>query len=203
MADNIIALIPEQAPAAYEVLAKVRNSDDLPEVKIYGAVVLETDAEGQPTVQESYDPYEGSGPVAGGLLGALVGVLGGPLGVLLGATAGSAIGAARQGSDEIDAFEALPLIAQKLGPSRTAAIILAAESDDAPLDALGSETGSMVVRGSAAALLDEVQQLQDVADDEAYKQAAAERAEKREEFSRKAEDTWEDFKAKFTGGHQK
>jgi uncharacterized membrane protein len=114
MESSVIVITPADPGRVFEAQSKVRELGDRNKIDLYAEAVIETDADGSPTIKNLDEPVFGIGALTGGLLGSLVGVLGGPIGVLLGLAAGVAAGAIGDTVAATVAFDALPQIAAKL-----------------------------------------------------------------------------------------
>jgi uncharacterized membrane protein len=200
MESSVIVITPADPGRVFEAQSKVRELGDRGKIDLYAEAVIETDADGSPTIKNLDEPVFGIGALTGGLLGSLVGVLGGPIGALLGLAAGVAAGAIGDTVAATVAFDVLPQIAAKLlKPQTTALVVVAREPSPDELDALAEAVNATVNRWPVEDVLSDVYAAQEA--DKADKDESADvsstvqdakSAEKKKEFA----DGWAAFTAR-------
>ena len=196
MDQNVVVCLFEVESEAFRALSELKQAPGDKQSFVAQAVVVKKQ-NGVVTPLDRFDSGAATGndTVYGGIVGSLIGILGGPLGVLLGGSYGMLVGAT------VDSFEALgsacliEQIAGKVPEGYAALVALAAEEDEAILDAKLNKFDVVIARFDAAAVATEVEQAQEMAAEMARQARMELRKEKKASFKEKVAEKQAKFAA--------
>ncbi len=192
--DNVAFITFEEEAKAFQALSTVRQLAAEGKLDFRGGAVVSRNADGSIKIEETDGRGIGGGTSTGGLVGALVGILGGPLGVLLGWGTGALVGGVIDARDLQTRLGVLHRVGEMIPEGKNGLIAEVRENGFGALDQAVARLGGTIVRSSTEAIEEEVQ--------EARKQAShAETEERREDFTDRIKDTFEDLRSKLPGQH--
>ncbi len=134
----------------------------------------------------------------GGLIGMTIGILGGPLGMLLGGSYGALVGSTVDAGEAVFGASMLDQIADKLDDGMVALVALAAEKDEAAIDAKLSAFDTVIARFDAEAVAEEVDRAFEKQAEMARQARMELRKEKKEKAHEELKENMEILSANFT-----
>ena len=202
MDQNIVVCLFEVESEAFQALSELKKAPGDKQSFVTQAIIVKKE-NGVVSPLDRFDTAAATGKdtVFGGIVGALVGILGGPIGVLLGGSYGALVGATVDSVEALGNACMIEQIAEKLPDGEVALVALAAEEDEAILDAKLNKFKSVIARFDAAVVAAEVEQAQEMAAEMARlarrelrsekKESVKEKiAEKQAKFADECEDMW-------------
>lgn len=198
MQENMVVGIFNVESEAYQAMAELKREPGN-EKSLISQVVLAKKENGVIRMLDSFDTGAVTldDTLAGGLAGALIGILGGPIGVLLGYSYGTLLGSMMDSCDAVDQASMIEQIANKMEDGDVIIVALAAEEDEAILDAAFTKFDSTVVRFDAAVIAQEVEEARVMEKEMARRARAEMRKEKNDEFKSKVEERRAKMKDQF------
>ena len=157
--ENIITELFRRESEGFQAITELRQHPAIENNVVLQAVLVKRDEKGV-TVLDRYDSslMTSSNTALGGLIGGFVGILGGPIGVLLMGSYGALLGNVADTGNMIGGEAMIETVAAKLMDGEAALIILAAEEDEAVLDAALGKFEGEIARFDAASVAEEVEE---------------------------------------------
>ncbi len=189
MEQNVIVSVFDVESEGYQAITELKKDPGNKQSLLMEAVLVKKENDNIVPL-DSYDTGANTldDMAIGGVAGALIGILGGPVGVLLGSSYGALVGASVDTGDALINACMIEQIAGKLGDNCVALIGLAAEEDEAVLDAKLSKYQAVTARFDAAVVAEEVDEAQKMAIEMARQARRELRSEKKADFKQKVAD---------------
>lgn len=183
--ENVVIAFFNEESASYQALSELKNFAGTTTVLEAGVI---RNNNGAVEVKDGWS--NGSNTtnwMTGGLIGALIGLLAGPLGMLMGGSLGLLVGSTMDSDTAVDDSNVIGKVASDLQDQHLALLIVAEELNDKELDNFLGQYGVLqIFRRDVPTVQAEIYQAQE-AEKELRKQAKEKmRAEKKEEWHKKA-----------------
>jgi len=153
MSRYLVVTFPDEG-SAYQGTRALSELHGDGSLTLYGAAVLEKDADGKVSVKEAQD----EGPVGvalGMLVGGMIGIFGGPAGVALGATGGALLGAVGDITNAGVGLDFVDAVGDRMGLGTYAVVAEVDEYWTAPVDTRMEAIGGVVFRRSRTDFTDQ------------------------------------------------
>lgn len=195
---NILAALFEKESEGFQAITELRQNPVADKYAILQMGLVKREGD-KIRILDSFDSgkHEGEGAALGGLLGGLVGILGGPIGVLMMGSYGALIGGTAGALDSWDDAALLEMVASKMVDGEVALIALTDEEDESALDQCFSKFTVEIARYDAAAIAEEVDELEDRQAEDARLAVRELRQARLKGYQGKAEEAKEKIEADF------
>ncbi len=199
--ENVVTAIFKVGSQGYQAFSEIKDYP-FSESYLISELALVRKQNGHISLQESvHTGFENT--MLGGLMGGLIGVLGGPIGLLLGGTIGLAAGSGADIRNEARNLTMAEKVTASMNDGDVALIALVQESDPSSLDSKLKAFDAVIMRRTAAAIQDEIQEAARIQKElakqvkkELRAQQSAERAARMQKHEEKIKQAFDQFKQK-------
>ena len=199
MEKNVVVAVFKVESEGYQALSELRQAAGAETYLVSAAALVKKEKDScfyldgfDTGVQTTNDT------MIGGLIGMTIGILGGPLGMLLGGSYGALVGSTVDAGEAVFGASMLDQIADKLDDGMVALVALAAEKDEAAIDAKLSAFDTVIARFDAEAVAEEVDRAYEKQAEMARQARMELRKEKKEKAHEELKENMEILSANFT-----